>query len=68
MSFYVFTLITALIGAFVSMVIGFVWYGPIFGKQWMEIMGISKENMKNVSQKEMIPHYALNFLVAFVQF
>lgn len=39
------------VGAVVSMVIGAVWYGPLFGKKWMKIIGMNpsnKEAMKNM--------------------
>lgn len=32
--------------AVASMVIGFLWYGPIFGKQWMKLVGMTKEKME----------------------
>jgi hypothetical protein len=28
------------------MVIGSLWYGPLFGKQWMTLAGLSKEKME----------------------
>ena len=33
-----------------AMVLGFLWYGPIFGKQWRELMGITPESMQNMKQ------------------
>lgn len=30
-----------------SQIIGFLWYGPLFGKQWIAGMGKSEEEMKN---------------------
>ncbi len=40
----------AVVGAaVVSMVIGTLWYGPLFGKQWMAMTGITKESMKSMS-------------------
>jgi hypothetical protein len=68
MSFYAFTALSALIGAVASMIIGFVWYGPLFGKKWMEVIGVSPAAAQKVSQKEMIPEYVTNFVVAFIQF
>ncbi len=54
----------------VSMVVGFLWYGPmLFAKPWMKLMGHSAETMKK-AQKEMGKYYALSFaaslLTAFV--
>lgn len=73
MSFYTFTALTALAGAVTSMIVGFVWYGPLFGKKWAQVIGMKmpegltrKEMM--AMQKAMIPHYLLNFLVSFIQY
>lgn len=38
-----------LIAAVVSVGIGALWYGPLFGKQWMELAGITKEGMKSMA-------------------
>ena len=70
MSFYTTTALTALVGAVGSMVIGLVWYGPLFGKKWAEIIGFkmpSKEEAKAM-QKQMMPLYLLNFLASFIMF
>jgi len=31
--------------ALVPMIIGFVWYGPLFGNAWMKEMGFTKESL-----------------------
>ena len=37
----------AVIGATVAvMVIGMLWYGPVFGRQWRHLMGYTPESMK----------------------
>ncbi len=51
-------------GAILSMVIGFLWYGPILGKAWlaeMEKAGRRREDMKGSGGM-----YALMFVVGFV--
>lgn len=35
-----------LISMVLSVLIGFVWYGPLFGKQWMKLSGISMPAQK----------------------
>src|SRR3989344_5945336 len=45
--------------AVASMAIGFVWYGPLFGKQWMALMGFTKESMNAAKAKGMSKSYAL---------
>lgn len=54
--------------AIASMVLGFLWYGPLFGKQWMSLMGWKKlskaqmDKMKEAGKKS----YALAFIGALV--
>lgn len=53
-----------LVAAFVQFVIGGLWYSPLlFGKQWMEIMGVSHLPIEEIKkmQKEMGPYYAVQF-------
>ncbi len=52
-----------------SMVLGFIWYGPLFGKKWMKLMNLgvqTPEEMKK-AQKEMMPTYILTFVLALFQ-
>ena len=42
MNFYIFFL-----AALVPLVIGFVWYGPLFGNAWMKELGFTKESLAN---------------------
>lgn len=37
-----------LVAALASMVIGMVWYGPLFRKQWMKLAGITPQSMKRM--------------------
>ncbi|HSG33066.1 MAG TPA: DUF1761 domain-containing protein [Sphingomonadaceae bacterium] len=39
-------LLAAFLGALAFFVIGAVWYGPLFGKPWREMNGITDEMMK----------------------
>lgn len=48
-----------------SMVIGFVWYGPLFGKQWMALMGIASKSM-DAGKKGMGKRYGLMTLGSLV--
>ena len=50
----------AVIGAAIAqMVLGFLWYGPLFGKPWMALMGITPEKMDAMKQKSMGKTYAI---------
>ena len=58
-----------LICGVLSLVLGFIWYGPLFGKKWMEIIGVNgmdKEKMKEM-QKGMWKLYATSFALALFQ-
>lgn len=59
--------VAVVVAAIAAFVLGFLWYGPIFGKKWMKYSGISAESMKKVSQKDMIGPYAVTFLTAFIE-
>lgn len=62
--------IWAVLAAAVSyMVIGTLWYGPLFGKQWMALVGLTPESMKSMPLKAwqaMIGGFITSFLFAFV--
>ncbi|MBI2079795.1 DUF1761 domain-containing protein [Candidatus Micrarchaeota archaeon] len=54
----------AVVGAAVlSMVLGMLWYGPLFGKKWMGLMGYSEKNMPKGNMGQM---YILAFVGALV--
>lgn len=40
------------VAALAAFFIGFMWHGPVFGKQWMKLMNITPAEMKK-GQKEM---------------
>ncbi|MEK7187319.1 MAG: DUF1761 domain-containing protein [Patescibacteria group bacterium] len=52
-----------------SMVIGFIWYGPLFGKKWMEIVGANPKDMaaRKEMQKKAGPLYLVQFLLTLFQ-
>ena len=52
-----------------SMVLGFVWYGPLFGKKWMEVVGVRQDDVeaRKKMQKGAGPLYALQFLLTLFQ-
>lgn len=44
----------AVLGAvIVAVALGMVWYGPLFGRQWMRTVGISHEEMERAKEKGM---------------
>lgn len=44
-----------------SMVIGTIWYGPLFGKQWMKLVGLTQKDMDD-AKKTMPITYGQMFL------
>ena len=49
-----------------SMIIGALWYGPLFGKQWMALSGKTPADIKAAKAKGMAKSYALMFVGALV--
>ena len=51
-----------LLAAVVAMVVGYVWYGPLFGKTWMKLMGMKEAKMKGAGTS-----YLVMYVVAVVE-
>lgn len=61
--------LAVIVAAFSAFFVGWIWYGPLFGKKWMELNGFTKENM---SEKKWLPmpvimgvNYVATLLAAF---
>jgi hypothetical protein len=60
----------AILGAgIISMIVGSIWYGPLFGKKWMEICGVGEmdEAKRKQMQKEAMPLYGIQFALTLIQ-
>jgi hypothetical protein len=57
------------VGAVLSMVIGAVWYGPLFGKKWLEIVGATAEDLeaRKKMQAAAGPLYVVQFVLTLFQ-
>jgi hypothetical protein len=55
-----------IVAAIVNVVLGFLWYGPFFGKQWIALMNLSKEQMDAAKAKGMGKSYALTTIGSLV--
>lgn len=55
-----------LLAALATMVLGFLWYGPLFGKQWIAMMGWSKADIEKAKAKGMSKEYTIMTLGALV--
>jgi hypothetical protein len=58
-----------LVGAVLSMIIGAIWYGPLFGKKWMEIVGVNPSDLaaREKMQKSATPLYVVQFVLTLFQ-
>jgi len=56
-------------GAILSMVLGAIWYGPLFRKKWMEIVGVDSADLeaRKKMQKSAGPLYGVQFLLTLFQ-
>ena len=52
--------------AVLSMVIGFIWYGPLFSKPWGRITGWTSEKTAALPRGKMATSYILAFVAAFI--
>jgi hypothetical protein len=52
-----------------AMALGSVWYGPLFSKKWMEVIGATEMDMeaRKEMQKKAMPLYAVSFVLALFQ-
>jgi|SRR3989344_3802817 len=55
-----------LVAGIASMVLGFLWYGPFFGKPWMRLSGLSKKDVNKAKQKSMTGSIILGFISSLV--
>jgi hypothetical protein len=51
-------LLGVLVAAVASMVVGFLWYGPLFGKTWMKLSGMKEMGDKSQAMR----NYGLTFV------
>ena len=49
--------LAVIIAAIVNMVVGFLWFGPIFGKQWIAMMGWTAQQMDSAKKQSMTKSY-----------
>lgn len=45
--------LAVLVAAIASMVLGFAWFGPLFGKQWIALMKFDKKKVEEAKKKGM---------------
>ena len=60
--------LAVLVAAIASMVVGFLWYGPLFGKKWMGMMGMTEADINAAKQNKggMGKSYVIAFIGSLV--
>lgn len=57
--------IAVVLGGIIAMVLGFLWYGPLFSRPWMRLVGLSAEKIA-AAKDSMAKGYLLSFISALV--
>lgn len=52
-----------IVSAVLAFVLGWLWYGPLFGAKWCAIMGKTEEDRKNCGGKKMMVPMAITFIL-----
>lgn len=55
-----------LVATIVAMLIGWLWYGPFFGKQWMKLVKLTKKDTEKAWKKPMMFMIVMAFLQAII--
>lgn len=63
---YNINLLSVLVAGAASMAVGFIWYGPLFGKVWRAASGMTPEKMEEQKKKGMGKTFSLAFVSAVV--
>lgn len=58
--------LSVLIVALVNFFIGFLWYGPIFGKTWIRAMKFTPSDVKKAKEKGMAMPMFISFITSIV--
>jgi hypothetical protein len=58
--------VAVLVAAIASMVIGMLWYGPVFGKQWMKLVEFTPQSKKRMGLGSASKSMTLGFIAALV--
>ena len=58
--------LAVLVCGVVNMAIGALWYGPLFGKKWIALMGWTPEGMAAAKSKGMTKQYSIMFVGSLV--
>ena len=61
--------LAVLVCAVLAMVIGALWYGPLFGNMWLRVIGATEMDLatRAAMQKKAMPLYVVQFLLTLFQ-
>lgn len=65
--------VAVVVAAVANMMLGFIWYGPLFGKQWVSLMGWSEaelkagqEQMQKEGWKTYVPQFIGSLIMSYI--
>ena len=58
--------LAVLVAAVAAYGLGFLWYGPLFGKKWMQLMNLTDKDKEKAKQKGMVKAYVATFVTTLV--
>ena len=61
---HIFSILLAILASFV---LGFIWYGPLFGAQWMAYNKMTKPKKEDMKFSMMLPGISASIVAVFVQ-
>ena len=57
--------LAVLLGGVINMALGYLWYGPLYGKEWVRLTGITPQQRAH-NKETMTQRYTLMFLASLV--
>lgn len=57
--------VAVLVASVITFALAAIWYGPLFGKAWMELCNLKEDDIKD-SRKPMVGSFVLSFLTCFI--
>lgn len=54
--------ISVIVAAAAGMILGFLWYGPVFGNYWIKLMKFTAKDMEAAKKKGMTAQYFATFI------
>lgn len=59
-------ILSVIVAAFANFILGFLWYGPLFGKTWIKLMKFSEKEMNEAKKKGMAKQLVVSFISSLV--